>query len=112
MDPVKLASQLGTLNAADRSRQYRRSDNEELLRSLNELWKTCRLNDLAIKDRDKQIAELHAQLELRNDLIAEQAGYLRVKDLKYWIVRFSLGLLITGQWALIAWLARELLVRL
>lgn len=112
MDPLKIAEQLGTLDALDRSKQYRRADNEELLRSLNELWKTSRLNETAIRDRDRQIGKLHEQLEQRDKLIAHQAGYLKSKDLKFWVLRVGLGLLIAAQWSAIAWLAHELLARL
>ena len=112
MDPLKIAAQLGTLHAPDRSKQYRRTDNEELLRSLNELWKNSRLNEVAIRDRDKQLAAAHKQLKERDDLIDHQSRYLQSKDLKLWILRFALGLLITAQWGLIGWLATELLKRL
>lgn len=111
-DPVKFAAQMGTLNAPDRSKQYRRSDNDELLRSLNELWKTSRLNETAIRDRDKQISALHSQLKERDELIEHQAGYLKSKDLKFWVLRVGLGLLIAAQWSAIGWLAHELLARL
>lgn len=116
MDPLKLAAQLGTLNAADRSKQYStnfgRADNDELLRSLNELWKTARINEAALRDRDKQIAELHTRVANRDRLIADQAGYLKAKDLKFWVLRFALGGLVVGQWGLIGWLATELVKRL
>jgi hypothetical protein len=116
MDPIKLAAQLGTLNAADRSKQYSknfgRAENDELLRSLNELWKTSRLNENAIRDRDKQIGELHKQLKDRDQLIEHQAGYLKSKDLRFWIWRFGVGGLIALQWSVIAWLGHELLARL
>lgn len=91
IDPIQLAS-LGTLNAPDRSKQYRRSDNDELLRSLNELWKTSRLNEIAIRDRDRTIAELHERLANRDKLIKDQARYVR----GYKIVNIALTSIITG----------------
>jgi hypothetical protein len=112
MDPIRLAEQLGTLNVPDRSRQYSRSSPEEQLRSLNELWKAKRILETAIKDRDKQIAGLHSRVEERDKLIAHQAVYLKIKDMKFWIVRFALGGLVVGQWGLIGWLGTELLDRL
>lgn len=92
MDPLQLASQLGTLNAPDRSKQYRRSDNDELLRSLNELWKAKRLLEVALADRDKQIGELHSRVEQRDKLIKEQAIYIR----GYKIANIALTSVITG----------------
>jgi hypothetical protein len=115
-DPLRLAAQLGTLNAIDRAKQYSknfgRADPDELLRSQNELWKTTRLNQAVIRDRDKQIGQLHEQLAQRDKLILHQAGYLKSKDLKFWVLRVGLGLLIAAQWSAIAWLAHELLARL
>jgi hypothetical protein len=111
-DVLHMATKLGTLDAPDRSRQYRRADPTETLRSLNELWKTSRLNEAAIRDRDKQIAELHSRLANRDQLITDQASYLKVKDLKFWVLRFALGGIVLAQWALIGWLGKELLARL
>lgn len=56
------AKKLGTDNALDRSKQYTRADNAELLRSLNEAWSQIRAckNELAAKD--VQINELHREL--------------------------------------------------
>ena len=108
MDPLQLASQLGTLNASDRSKQYRRSDNDELLRSLNELWKTARLNEAALRDRDKQIAELHKELRERDSYIGELRSFLVTKRLKIWVGR----ILVVAQWGAIGWLATELFSRI
>jgi hypothetical protein len=114
--PLIVAARLGTLDAPDRSKQYSenlgRATNSELLRSQNALWKTSRLDKIALADRDKVIAELHSRLANRDQLITDQASYLKAKDLKFWLLRFALGLLVTAQWGLIAWLAHELLARL
>lgn len=111
-DIIKMAERLGTLNKPDRARQYSRSDNEELLRSLNELWKSKRVLEVSLADRDKQIAELHTRLKERDELIKHQGGYLKSKDLKYRIFRVAVGLLIAAQWSVIGLLAHELLGRL
>jgi hypothetical protein len=92
IDPLTLAARAGTLNSPDRSKQYRRTDNEELLRSLNELWKTARLNENAVRDRDRTIAELHERLAQRDKLIKDQARYVR----GYRIVNIALTSIITG----------------
>lgn len=111
-EELRFAGAIGTLNAPDRSKQYSkqrgRADNDELLRSLNELWKTARINELAIKDRDRQIAELHKKAETRETLIRDQRRYLDTKNLKLWIG----GILILAQWGFMGWLATELFSRL
>jgi hypothetical protein len=112
INPPEIAVRVGTVNAIDRSKQYTRADNAELKRSLDELWAQKRLLENAIRDRDKQIDELHSRVAQRDKLIAHQAGYLKTKDLKFWVLRFALGLLIAAQWGAIGWLAHELLARL
>lgn len=79
-------------NAIDRSKQYARASNEELLRSLNELWKTSRLNEQAIRDRDRQIAELHQRVEQRDKLIAD----FQLKVKAYRVGYTTLVAIITG----------------
>lgn len=50
-DPKKL----GTYNAIDRSRQYTRADNPELLRSLNEAWSTIRRLQQSLLQKDVEL---------------------------------------------------------
>jgi hypothetical protein len=112
-DPLLIAEQLGTLNAFDRSKQYvGRATPGELLRSLDKNWEANRRLKATIRDRDKQIDELLSRVEERDKLIAHQADYLKTKDMKFWVLRWALGLLITAQWGLLGWLAHELLARL
>jgi hypothetical protein len=113
MNPeLRFAQAIGTLNSPDRSKQYSRqrgrADNEELLRSLNELWKTARLNEAALRDRDRQIAQLHANLAERDKYVAELRSFLVTKRLKLWVGR----ILVVAQWGAIGWLATELFSRL
>ena len=82
-EPPAVAHVVGTVNAIDRSRQYTRADNEELLRSLNQLWKEKRLLDTAVADRDRQIATLHGKLKERDDLIVELKKHL---GSKFWAI--------------------------
>jgi hypothetical protein len=42
-DAIERAKELGTLNKIDRSHQYTRPDNPELLRSLNQAWTNIRV---------------------------------------------------------------------
>lgn len=49
-------------NALDRSKQYTRASNEELLRSLNEVWKKCRALEASNKQKDAVIAELYKKI--------------------------------------------------
>jgi hypothetical protein len=109
---IRFAQAIGTLNAPDRAKQYSkqrgRADNEELLRSLNELWKTARLNEAALRDRDRQIAKLHGDLAERDKYVAELRSFLVVKRLKLWVGR----ILVLAQWGAIGWLATELFSRL
>jgi len=53
---------LGTYNAIDRSKQYTRADNAELLRSLNEAWTKIRTCEKSIGQKDAAIVELKKQL--------------------------------------------------
>jgi hypothetical protein len=109
---IRFAQAIGTLNAPDRAKQYSkqrgRADNEELLRSLNELWKTARLNEAALRDRDRQIAKLHGDLAERDKYVTELRSFLVVKRLKLWVGR----ILVLAQWGAIGWLATELFSRL
>ena len=109
---IRFAEAIGTLNAPDRSKQYSRqrgrADNEELLRSLNELWKTARLNEAALRDRDRQIEKLHGKISERDQYIVELRGFLVTKRLKLWVGR----ILVLAQWGAIGWLATELFSRL
>jgi hypothetical protein len=109
---IRFAQAIGTLNAPDRAKQYSkqrgRADNDELLRSLNELWKTARLNEAALRDRDRQIAKLHGDLAERDKYVAELRSFLVVKRLKLWVGR----ILVLAQWGAIGWLATELFSRL
>jgi hypothetical protein len=66
-DPNNL-SKLGTLNALDRSKQYTRASNEELLRSLNEAWVKIRVHERELAAKDKLIAELSRKLGESKDL--------------------------------------------
>lgn len=86
---IRFAQAIGTLNAPDRAKQYSkqrgRADNEELLRSLNELWKEKRILDAAVRDRDRQLDELHGKLKERDELIVALKKYLRSKWVGYLI---------------------------
>lgn len=53
---------LGTYNQVDRSRQYTRADNDELLRSLNEAWSKIRLLEAGRAKDAVIIAGLHQNL--------------------------------------------------
>ena len=58
----QIAQKLGTVNLIDRSRQYTRADNPELLRSLNEAWaKIRRLEGEGIR-KDVELGMLHARV--------------------------------------------------
>jgi hypothetical protein len=54
--------QLGTLNQADRSKQYTRADAGELLKSLNEAWTKIRLLEVASAKKDVLIGGLYKKL--------------------------------------------------
>lgn len=69
-DPVRL----GTLNALDRSKQYTRASNEELLRSLNEAWTKIRICEKELRAKDQQIAQLRVDLAKK----AKLAGRYRI----------------------------------
>ena len=109
---LRFAEAIGTLNAPDRSKQYSRqrgrADNEELLRSVNELWKTERINEAALRDRDRQIEKLHGKISERDKYIAELRSFLVTKRLKLWVGR----ILVMAQCGAIGWLATELFSRL
>jgi|SRR5579859_7074037 len=57
--PPPLAQRVGTVNAVDRSRQYTRADNPELLRSLNEAWSKIRLLESSNARKDVELGLLH-----------------------------------------------------
>lgn len=59
---IARARELGTLNQVDRSRQYTRPENPELLRSLNEAWSKIRTLEAANLRKDNEIATLHNRL--------------------------------------------------
>lgn len=56
------AVKVGTINAIDRSRQYTRADNPELLRSLNEAWAKIRLVEQDNRRKDVALGLLHARV--------------------------------------------------
>lgn len=60
--PPALAHVVGTVNAIDRSRQYTRTDNGELLRSLNTAWEKIRLVEQENRKKDLAITALHASV--------------------------------------------------
>lgn len=107
-----IAYNAGTVDALDRGKQYSRSDPEEVLRSLNEAWKTIRADETAIRDRDRTIADLHEKLSERDETIEKQDRYLRDKDIRESLVRWAVRLLITAQWGAIGWLATQLFARI
>lgn len=49
------AQRAGTVNAIDRSKQYTRADNSELLRSLNEAWSKIRRLEAESTKKDVRI---------------------------------------------------------
>lgn len=65
---------LGTFNAIDRSKQYTRADNEELLRSLNEAWTKVRTLEALDREKDKAIADLRIDKRKLFKLLAASIG--------------------------------------
>ncbi len=63
MSAIEKAKQAGTLHAIDRSNQYTRADNAELLRAVNEAWAKIRICEQSIRAKDTQITELHQKLK-------------------------------------------------
>jgi hypothetical protein len=61
-DAIERAKELGTLNQNDRSHQYTRAENPELLRSLNEAWSKIRTLEAANLRKDNEITALHNRL--------------------------------------------------
>lgn len=57
-DPHKI----GTFNAIDRSKQYTRADNAELLRSLNEAWSKIRTCEKLIREKDVELGFVYAKI--------------------------------------------------
>jgi hypothetical protein len=51
-----------TYNAIDRSKQYTRSDNPELLRSLNEAWSKIRRLEQSLLQKDVEIGIMQAKV--------------------------------------------------
>lgn len=51
-DPEVKAKVIGTYNQVDRTKQYTRADNEELLRSLNQAWTKIRSLEAASLKKD------------------------------------------------------------
>jgi hypothetical protein len=61
--PIPLQAQrVGTVNKIDRSRQYTRADNIELLRSLNEAWAKIRRLETANNSKDVEIGLMAAKV--------------------------------------------------
>lgn len=54
---------LGTYNMVDRSKQYTRADNPELLRSLNESWSKIRSLQTQLTQKDHAIAQIRSDLK-------------------------------------------------
>ena len=53
---------LGTFNAIDRSKQYTRSDNPELLRSLNDAWSRIRTLEQSNIRKDVELGLLQGRV--------------------------------------------------
>jgi len=53
----------GTWNAIDRSKQYTRADNGELLRSLNEAWSKIRKMENSLIKKDVEIGVLRGKIQ-------------------------------------------------
>lgn len=53
---------IGTYNQIDRSKQYTRADNSELLRSLNDAWSKIRTLEAASLRKDAVIAEQNSKI--------------------------------------------------
>jgi len=56
------AQRAGTYNAIDRSKQYTRADNPELLRSLNEAWSKIRRLEQSVLQKDVEIGIMQAKV--------------------------------------------------
>lgn len=63
MTAVEKAKQIGTFEAADRSAQYTKVTNGELLRAVNEAWTKIRTCEKVLHEKENQIAELHKRLK-------------------------------------------------
>ena len=85
---VERAKEVGTLNQFDRSRQYTRPDNPELLRSLNEAWTKIRLLENGRRQDARIIDGLQGRLK------------------RYKVVNIALTSILTG----LAWEGLKLIV--
>jgi len=63
LSAVEHSKVLGTYQADDRSRQYTRADNGELLRAVNEAWSKIRSCEKLLNKKDLEIAELAKRLK-------------------------------------------------
>jgi hypothetical protein len=85
---VERAKEVGTLNQVDRSRQYTRPENPELLRSLNEAWTKIRLLENGRRQDGRIIDALQGRLK------------------RYKVVNIALTSILTG----LAWEGLKLIV--
>jgi hypothetical protein len=60
---VEHSKVLGTYQAEDRSKQYTRADNAELLRAVNEAWNKIRNCEKFLNKKDLEIADLRKRLK-------------------------------------------------
>lgn len=63
MTAVEHSKALGTYQADDRSKQYTRADNAELLRAVNEAWSKIRNCEKFLHKKDLEIADLRKRLK-------------------------------------------------
>lgn len=91
MNAIEKAKEIGTYQLADRSKQYTKVTNGELLHSLNEAWTKIRTCEAENRRKDEAITELK----------------LDRRSLKMWLRLIVLVVSVEG--ALIAWLATSLL---
>lgn len=91
---IETAKRLGTYDAIDRSKQYERADNRELLRAVNEAWSKIRAYEKHLTEKDAAILELRRKLE-------------RVSD-RFWAV----SAVVMAEAGVIGFLAKELFSRL
>jgi hypothetical protein len=62
MTAIERAREVGTLNAADRSLQYTKVSNGELLRAVNEAWTKIRTCEKQLQAKEQDIANLRKLL--------------------------------------------------
>lgn len=63
MAAIERAKELGTYGQPDRSAQYTKVTNGELLRAVNEAWTKIRTCEKVLREKETQIAELHKRLK-------------------------------------------------